>query len=228
MRVRGARRLIILRPEPAAGRTADKAARLGFDVLCHPLFAPLPLDWAAPPADGFDALLLTSANTVRLAGARLAAYRALPTYAVGAATAAALQEAGFVAVTCGEGDASAIAARIEADGHRAVLHLAGTTVAPMDAGPLRLTRIAVYSMASLPPDPALLHDAIPGAILLVHSPRAGERLAERIPLDQRSALHIVAISHAALATCGSGWASLSAPHRPVDDDMLALALSLCE
>lgn len=222
------RRLIILRAEPAAGRTADKAARLGFEVLRHPLFAPLPLDWTAPPADGFDALLLTSANTVRLAGAQLAAYRALPTYAVGAATAAALHDAGFVAVTCGEGDASAIAARIAADGHCAVLHLAGTTVAPMDAGPLRLTRIAVYSMASLPPDPALLHDAIPGTILLIHSPRAGERLAERIPLDQRSALHIVAISHAALATCGSGWASLSAPHKPVDDDMLALALSLCE
>ena len=222
------RRLIILRPEPAAGRTADKAARLGFDVLRHPLFAPLPLDWSAPPAEGFDALLLTSANTVRLAGPRLGEYRALPTYAVGAATAAALHDAGFAHVTCGEGDASAIAARIEADGHRAVLHLAGTTVAPMDAGPLRLTRIAVYTMASLPPDPALLRDAIPGTILLVHSPRAGQRLAERIPLDQRSALHIVAISHAALATCGSGWASLSAPHKPVDDDMLALALSLCE
>jgi uroporphyrinogen-III synthase len=222
------RRLIILRPEPAAGRTADKASRLGFDVLCHPLFAPLPLGWVAPPANGFDSLLLTSANTVRLAGAQLAAYRALPTYAVGAATAAALQEAGFVEVISGEGDASAIAARIAADGHRAVLHLAGTTVAPMEAGPLRLTRIPVYSMASLPPDPTLLRDAIPGTILLVHSPRAGERLAERFPLDQRSALHIVAISHAALAACGSGWASLSAPHKPVDDDMLALALSLCE
>ena len=148
------RRLIILRPEPAAGRTADNAARLGFDVLCHPLFAPLPLDWVSPPAEGFDALLLTSANTVRLAGAQLAAYRALPTYAVGAATAAALHDAGFVDVTCGDGDASAIAARIAADGHRTVLHLAGTTVAPMDAGPLRLTRIAVYTMDSLPPDPA--------------------------------------------------------------------------
>jgi len=222
------RRLLILRPEPAAGRTADKAARLDFDVLRHPLFAPLPLDWSAPPVDGFDALLLTSANTVRLAGPRLAAYRALPTYAVGAATAAALQEAGFAEVIWGEGDASVIAARIAADGHRAVLHLAGTTVAPVEAGPLHLTRIAVYTMTSLPPDLALLRDATPGTILLVHSPRAGERLAERIPRDGRGALHIVAISRAALAACGSGWASLSAPRQPVDDDMLALALSLCE
>ena len=60
------RRLIILRPEPAAGRTADKAARLGFDVLRHPLFAPLPLDWVAPPADGFDALLLSSHYDISL------------------------------------------------------------------------------------------------------------------------------------------------------------------
>ncbi|MFZ2995748.1 uroporphyrinogen-III synthase [Sphingobium sp.] len=222
------KRVLILRPEPGAGGTARKAARLGLDAAVHPLFAPQPLPWTPPPATGFDALLLTSANAARLAGEGLATYQALPSYAVGQATADALHTQGFATVIAGDADASAIAARIVADGHRRVLHLAGTTVAPMDAGPLHITRIAIYTMSSLPPDPALLRAAMPGSVLLIHSPRAGERLAEQIPPQARTSLHIVAISPAALAACGTGWASRQAPDRPQDDDMLALALCLCE
>lgn len=219
---------MILRPEPGAGRTAQAVARLGLEAVVHPLFAPQALEWTAPVAGDFDALLMTSANAARLAGPALAAYRGLPAYAVGSATAAALQAQGFERVVAGDGDASAIAAQIATDGHRAVLHLAGTTVAPMEAGPLHVTRIAVYSMASLPPDPALLQDAVPGSVLLVHSPRAGERLAGQVPMAARAGLHIVAISPAALTACGAGWASGTAPDQPRDDDMLALVVGLCE
>lgn len=222
------RRVLILRPEPGAGRTAQAVARLGLEAVVVPLFAPQPLDWTAPVAGDFDALLMTSAHAARLAGPALTAYRKLPAYAVGSATAAALRAQGFDRVVAGDGDASAIAARIVTDGHRAVLHLAGTTVAPMEAGPLHVTRIAVYSMASLLPDPALLRDAVPGTVLLVHSPRAGERLAAQVPMAARAGLHIVAISPAALAACGTGWASGTSPDQPRDDDMLALARGLCE
>lgn len=194
----------------------------------HPLFAPQALDWTPPLARDFDALLMTSAHAARVAGPALAAYRGLPAYAVGSATAAALQTQGFDRVVAGDGAASAVAVRIATDGHRAVLHLAGTTVAPMDEGPLRVTRIAVYSMASLPPDSALLRDAVPGSVLLVHSPRAGERLAGQVPMSARASLHIVAISLAALAACGTGWASGTAADQPRDDDMLALVRGLCE
>lgn len=222
------RRVLILRPEPAAGRTAEKARGLGLDAHVHSLFAPLAVDWSPPAPEDFDALLLTSANGVRLAGAALDQYRALPAYGVGAVTAQALMLAGFADVTTGSGDGSAIAAQIAANGRRHVLHLAGTTVAPMEAGPLEISRIAVYSMASLPDDPALLDAAVPGAILLVHSPRAGERLAAQMPQAQRATLHIIAISPTALTACGAGWASGTAPAVPQDDEMLALACRLCE
>nr|WP_278254256.1 uroporphyrinogen-III synthase [Sphingobium sp. BYY-5] len=217
-----------MRPEPAAGRTAAKAAALGMEVRLHPLFAPQAIDWTPPPTKDFDALLLTSANGVRLAGPALHQYRGLPAYAVGGATARALADAGFVDVVTGKGDGSAIAARIARDGHRHVLHLAGTTVAPMEAGALDMMRVAVYRMTGLPADPALLADATPGSILLVHSPRAGERLAAQIPENRRSDLHLIAISPAAQTACGAGWASAQAPALPQDDEMLALALSLCE
>lgn len=222
------RRVLILRPEPAAGKTADKASAMGLDALVHPLFAPQVVDWAPPAPEAYDALLLTSANGVRLAGSVLHRYRALPAYAVGAKTAQALTEAGFADVVAGTMDGSAIAAQIAADGHRRVLHLAGTTVAPIEAGPLHIDRIVVYGMASLPPDPALLDMAVPGSILLVHSPRAGERLAAQTPDSRRATLHVIAISTAALAACGAGWASAQAAALPQDDEMLALARRLCE
>jgi len=218
------RPLIILRPAPGAGRTADKAMAMGLAVRLCPLFAAEALAWTPPSAGDFDALLVTSAQTVRFGGAALQAYRALPTYAVGAATAEALQEAGFADPVAGDGDASAIAARIAADGHRAVLHLSGEAVAPMDAEPLQVTRLPVYRMKPLPCDPPELS----GGVLLVHSPAAGARLAEIVRENQRAMSDVVAISPAALAACGSGWASAQAADAPNDAAVLALARRLCE
>src|SRR3546814_11343485 len=57
-----------------------------------------------------------------------------------------LFRAGFADVVVGDGDGTAVARRIAADGHGHVLHLAGRTVAPIDAGALRIDRIAVYEM----------------------------------------------------------------------------------
>lgn len=221
------RPLVILRPEPAASRTAERARQLGLATSVLPLFAARAVAWEPPEAARFDALLLTSANAVRLAGERLADYRGLPAYAVGRATAGALEAAGFTDVTAGERDANAIAARIAADGRRAVLHLGGRTVAAMEAGGLQVERVIVYEMVRMQDD-GLACRLEAGSVLLVHSPRAGELLAERIPLPRRAALHLIAISPAALRACGGGWASAETPDRPDDDRMLALATRLCE
>lgn len=218
------RPLIILRPAPGAGRTAHKAMAMGLAVRLCPLFAAEALAWTPPSAGDFDALLVTSAQAVRFGGAALQAYRALPAYAVGAATAEALREAGFADPVAGDGDASAIAARIAADGLRAVLHLSGEAAAPMDAGPLRVTRVPVYRMMPLSCDPLDLS----GGVLLVHSAAAGARLAEIVPENQRTTSDVMAISPAALAACGSGWRSAQAADAPNDAAVLALARRLCE
>ena len=221
------RPLIILRPEPGAGRTAARAARMGLTARPCPLFEARALDWAAPSPGRFDALLLTSAQTVRMAGPQLDQYRALPAYAVGGATATAMEAAGFDAVTAGETDGNAIAARIAADGYRTVLHPGGVDTASIEPGPLTLHAIAVYAMIETAADG--LNGLIGGeAVLMVHSPRAGKRLSALIAEERRGRLHIVAISDAALAACGEGWASVQAAERPDDDRMLALARRLCE
>ncbi len=221
------RPLVILRPEPGASRTAEKAERMGLEVCLCPLFDARAVTWEAPPPDRFDALLLTSAQTARLAGPQLALYRTLPAYAVGQATAAAMREAGFDAVIAGETDGSAIAARIAADGHRTVLHLGGVHGAPIHPGPLTIDRIAVYAMIESDAD-ELAGMAAAGAVLMVHSPRAGRRLAALVPREKRSLACVVAISAAALAACGDGWADAQAVDLPADDRMLALARRLCE
>jgi len=219
--------LVILRPEPGASQSAARAERLGLLPRVCPLFEARPIDWHAPPPDRFDALLMTSAQAARLGGPGLAPYRGLPAYAVGSATARAMADAGFRKVVQGDQDGNAIAARIAADGHRRVLHLGGTTVAAIAAGPLSIERVAVYTIGEKV-DADLKAVLEPGAVLLVYSPRAGSRLAELVSPQGRGELHIVAISSAALAACGPGWASGEAPDQPDDERMLALAVRLCE
>lgn len=223
------RPVIILRPEPGASETAARARKMGLQPRLCPLFEARPVSWDAPPPERFDALLMTSAQAARLGGSQLVGYRALPTYAVGSATAQAMAEHGFANVVSGDQDGSAIAARIAADGHRRLLHLGGTTLAPIEAGQLSIERVAVYTIGARPQTQAQLDPLLePGAILLVHSPRAGANLAEMIAPERRRDFPIIAISPTALLACGPGWASGEAPDRPDDERMLALAARLCE
>lgn len=219
--------VIILRPEPGASATAARAKQMGlFPHLC-PLFEARAIGWDAPLPEAFDALLMTSAQAARLGGPQLDLYLGLPAYAVGSATARAMAEAGFQNIVQGDQDGSAIAARIAADGHRRLLHLGGTTVAPIEAGPLSIERISVYTIGEkVQTDLEAVLE--PGAVLLVHSARAGSRLTALVEPQRRGNLHVVGISPAALTACGTGWASVEAPDQPDDERMLALAARLCE
>jgi uroporphyrinogen-III synthase len=67
--------------------------------------------------------------------------------------------------------------------------------------------------------------ALDGNVALIHSPRAGQRLAELA--SNRASVAIAAISPAAASACGSGWAAIEAAERPADDALLALAARLC-
>ena len=64
--------LLVLRPEPGASATVERARELGLDAVAVPLFEIEAMDWDAPEPGGFDGLLLTSANAVRCGGAAAA------------------------------------------------------------------------------------------------------------------------------------------------------------
>jgi uroporphyrinogen-III synthase len=213
------RKLLLLRPEPGLSASAGRAREMGLDVVLCPLFRFEPVEWAVPDPADYDALLLTSANSVRHGGSGLSALSTLPVHAVGAATAAAAEEAGLRVESVGRrGVADGLAAL---PGSLRLLHLAGED--RTDArSPHRIDARSVYRSSPIA-DPGL--PSLEGLVVAVHSPRAGARLAELA--DTRRYTAIAAISAAAAEACGGGWERVEAAERPDDPSLLALAAMLC-
>jgi uroporphyrinogen-III synthase len=173
----------VTRAQPGADRTAVRLRPLGFEPLVAPLLAVRELPGADFDLHGVGALAFTSANGVAAFAARQPDGRALPVFAVGAATAAAARAAGFDRVRSAGGDVEDLAALIARSGvEGAVLHPCAEAPAGDLPGALRRGGIAVrpvpaYRTEILPlPDEAArawtdLH------AVLVHSPRAGRALA---------------------------------------------------
>ncbi len=189
---------------------------LGLEPVVVPLFETSALVWSVPAPDGFDAIAMTSANAARLGGIGLAHFFHMPLFAVGTATGDAARAAGFGHVHCGAGDVAALAPLLPAR----VLHLTGTDHRPIP-GPARITVVPVYESREVPPSEPLRAD-----VALVHSPRAGRRLAALA--DDRTATRIVAISAAAARSCGTGWAAVDIAESPNEHAMLACLTRVCE
>lgn len=213
-------RLLVLRPEPGASATVERARKHGFEAIAVPLFDVEPVGWSAPHADGFDGLLLTSANAVRHGGDQLRALRTLKVYSVGKQTASEAREAGFSIAAAGEAGVDALLASVGPD--LKLLHLCGADRRrPKQAGH-KITELVVYrSVRIAAPDLS----AAPGAVVLIHSPRAAKRFAELA--TDRATISIAAISEAAASAAGDGWRAVEAAERPSDEGLLALAARLC-
>jgi uroporphyrinogen-III synthase len=214
------RHLLVLRPEPGASATVDRARALGLEAVAIPLFEVQPVNWEAPEA-AFDGLLLTSANAVRCGGEGLRSLRGLKVYAVGEATADTAREAGFDIAATGEAGVDRLLGSIEAD--LKLLHLCGSDRYEPSRATQGITRVTVYRAT---PVEAPDLSAAPGGIALIHSPRAGWRFADLV-ID-RSAIRVAAISQAAADAVGEGWWTVKTAAQPNDDALLALAESLCD
>ncbi|USI74279.1 uroporphyrinogen-III synthase [Sphingomonas morindae] len=214
------RAVLVLRPAPGAEETARAAEALGLAPVVAPLFTVRPIAWTPPPAPP-EAILMTSANAAREGGAALAAYRALPVYAVGAATAEAARAAGFSRIIAGEAGIEAIVARAEAEGVTRLLHLAGR-----EHRPARAEVRIVYAADAVETLPEAARQALPQAVALLHSPRAAARFAALV--ESRGDVAVAAISARALAAAGPGWRATAIAARPTDRALLAAAAKLCD
>ena len=101
-----------------------------------------------------------------------------------------------------------------------LLHLCGVDRRGSDGARQTITEIPVYR--SEPIDDVELSDV---DAALIHSPRAGMRLAELTP--DKSAMTIIAISQAAADAAGDGWRAVKVADQPTDEALLALAARLC-
>ena len=214
------RRVVVLRPEPGASETVARARKLGLDAVAIPLFEVEAVDWSAPEAGGFDGLLLTSANAVRHGGQQLHGLRGLPVYAVGKATGEAAREAGFDVKSVGDAGVDRLLDSIEPD--LKLLHLCGEDWKVPEQASQDITAVPVYRSYALP---ELDLGAVGDSVVLIHSPRAGRRLAELV--DDRRTIAIAAISEGAAEAAGEGWRAVEAAEKPDDEALLALAARLC-
>ncbi len=227
------RPLLILRPEPGATMTAKSARdQGGWRPIVSPIFRIEAVPWEAPEAEGYDALVVTSANAVRQAGKALKRFRAMPTYAVGAATARALKAAFFTDIRTGRGDAAALLAAAAEEGIGRALHLAGEDHRDAGHPDIVLDRRIVYRSAATDQlsDAAMTALREGGTMVLLHSGRAAEHfvgLFDAARID-RSRTGIAALAPGVLEAAGSGWGAAGSAERPDDVALLAAAVRLCQ
>jgi len=213
------RTLAVLRPEPGNAATAARAEAAGYAVLRLPLFAVVPLDWQVPDVRDHDGLVLTSANSVRMAGAALASLAPLPVIAVGEQTATAARAAGLTVMATGNSDATGLAVLLAEHCVSRALHLGGRDRTSVDG----VTRaIAVYASEPRAVAPADLA-RLAGSVALLHSARAATRLG--VLLDSaglaRADVAVGAFSAAIADAVGSGWRAVAVAGSPSDAALFA-------
>lgn len=217
--------LIVTRPEPGNAATVERAKALGMDAHAIPLFAAHALDWQVPAAENFDALLLTSAAAVRLAGTRLASLSSLPVFAIGATTAHAAEAAGLTVAMTGSTNVQRLLDDMASPNIQNILWLCGRDRSEFDARDAAITPLPCYAVDPVSPPRAWSDLIAAPAVLLAHSARAAERISDLVG-SARGHLALVAISPAVALAAGAGWRDLAIATEPDDVAMLAQAHAL--
>jgi uroporphyrinogen-III synthase len=222
--------VFVIRPQPGCDATVKAARALGLDARGFPLFAVQPVAWRPPPPEGFDALLLGSANAPRHAGPALAAYRGKPAYAVGDVTADAAREAGLDVVVAGTGGLKAVLPQVRAE-HRRLLRLSGRermTLTPPRG--ISIQERVVYASEPLPLPPELKRLLMRPAVVLLHSAEAAHHFAQLCTEHRllRSAIALAALGPRVARAADGGWGAVEAAQAPNDTALLALAREMCQ
>jgi uroporphyrinogen-III synthase len=234
------RRVLVLRPEPDAARTAEKLAAQGFEPIVAPLFA-VTDSGETPPSGPFDAALVTSAH----GAARLAAGAglALPVFAIGAQTARVAAEAGFSEIRIADGDRHSLAELVAG-----TLPAGASLIAALGRdrhedwiGELarRGYRIAVWTayearaVATLPEAARAALEgrrSYPGGLSILHFSQRGAdtflNLADAAGLgaEARGARHVAISAEVAATLVAAGAGGIAIAHEPTQDAVLAALL----
>lgn len=220
--------ILTIRPEPGSSATVAAGAAVGLSIESCPLFKIRPLPWEAPEAESFDALLLGSANVVRHGGTALQELRHKPVYAVGGATAAAAEKAGFVIAGIGPGVLQRLVDRLRPP--LRLLRVTGEEHVPLAPPPgiEVVTRIA-YRSEPLPLPKAMADRLGGGALVLLHSAAAARHFAtecDRLAVPQ-GALRLATLGPRITAAAGEGWGEVRAAASADEAALLALARDMC-
>lgn len=221
--------VLAIRPEPGCSATLGAGRAAGLSIEGCPLFEIRPLAWDAPPADSIDGLLLGSANAVRHGGTALESYRSKPVYAVGSATAAAAEAAGFTVAAIGPGVLQKLVDKLAPP--LRLLRLTGAEHVPL-APPQGIEVIVRVGYESVPaPLPNALAERLRGgALVLLHSAAAARHFAAECDRHgvSRDALRIAALGPRIAAAAGEGWGEVRSAAEPSEAEILALTRQMCQ
>jgi uroporphyrinogen-III synthase len=231
--------MLVTRPEPDAQSTLARLQALDINAIASPLMVRQTLDTGLPPADGFVAMVLTSANAVRSLADRgvLADYRHLPVLAVGDRTAREAEDAGFVRVSSAAGAFKDLVNAIGLSGLKGPLfyptgkHQSADLAAAMAPLGVMVATARVYEMVAIEAIELDLlarlgHDI--GAVL-IYSRRSAEifvNLADSLDREARRGLAALCLSEAvAEPLLEARFSRISLADRPDEDAMMSLALA---
>lgn len=225
-------KILVTRPIQDGEEIARHLAGMGHETLLAPLLALRAVEGAPLDLAGIQAVLVTSANGVRVLAQRTAR-RDVAIFAVGPQSAQAAQEAGFLRVRSAGGDAQALAEAVlgwAEPGAGALLHAAGEEsgddlCAALAARGFTARREILYRMekvAHLPPHAAeAIRRGKIGAALFF-SPKSAELFAACVTCDGISTHDIIAICISANTAKGLGGLSFAEIRIAATPDQQAL------
>lgn len=224
--------VLAIRPEPGLSSTLALGRELGLEMHGYALSRVAPVEWEMPSPGRFDALLVGSANAMRLGGANLAGLTGLPVHAVGEATAREARAAGFTVERLGKGGLQTVLDVVEPPVH--YLRLVGNEYVDLDwPDGISFEPVQVYKVQPRPfPDETarlLRGDTI---VLLHSAAMARQFISECRRLDvDRSRITLAAmgerIAAPARAESERGWAAIHIAAEPSDEALLAMVQALC-
>ncbi|WDR00047.1 uroporphyrinogen-III synthase [Devosia sp. J2-20] len=231
--------MLITRPEPDAQSSLARLQALDIEGVAVPLMERVTLDVSLPPADGFAAVVLTSANAVRTLVDRgvVGDYAHLPVLAVGDRTARDAEQAGFVRVSSAAGAFGDLVNAISLSGLKGPLfyptgkHQSADLAKALAPMGVMVATAKVYDMVAIETLPtgvlAALGDGGIGAVL-VYSRRTAEifaQLAQSLDRAQRQNLGMLCMSEAvAEPLLEAHFNRIGLADRPDEEAMMALAL----
>ncbi len=223
--------VLIVRPQTAAGASIARAQQIGLKAVAYSVFNIAALDWTAPDAADYDAVMITSANAVLHGGPVLQSLRHLPVFAVGDVSGEAAAATGFTVAAVGSQDAASLLPLIVAAGHSRILWLAGKDHTSLPSlVDVKVDIIPVYQ--AVPAEPAFaLGDLVEKPVIAVlYSARTAHRFAHICGTNDsiRRDIVIAALSPAIATAVGSGWRDIIVAETVSDVSLLSAVAAYCK
>ncbi|MEO0590123.1 MAG: uroporphyrinogen-III synthase [Pseudomonadota bacterium] len=223
--------VLAVRPEPGLSATLALGRQMGLTMHGFALSRVAPVEWELPSLTRFDALLIGSANAMRLGGEKLAKLTHLPVHGVGEATAREARAAGFEVTHAGKGGLQVVVDAARPPIH--YLRLVGNEYVDLELPqgvsfePIQVYEVRPRSFLDKPA--RLLDDDL---VVLLHSAAMTRQFVaecERLGVD-KSCITLAAmgarIAEPAVERDG-GWRAIHIAGESSDEALLSMVRELC-